>query len=358
MNKKIIIFIFMIFNIVLLFTGCATKEQRAALKAVEEQATSNALEYIENKYGFEVSVVSAKAHKELGGLFPTHDPTGYATVTVKYNKVKFHVYITGEQVSTDGVDDYQKDIILEDFENVVKVALEDYGSDEMYIDFYCGIREHADKYTQIYYDGSNLWEALEDMGGTWGCRIFTKGLDMQSIDIETIFEELVPVSHLFIVNGYDLKEYEYLKEINFDYDLYDIKEYACYIDEYYYYSAYDNEYCDLDRVKEGSLYVVMPEGSDCEISSGMIIVPMDKKKISKAYTLETDAETIYVYIVESGLNSSNYSGMDILYNHTRDGEKISSGMALTRNVNSQHIMCVLDEIEEDDKITITAVIDR
>ena len=102
----------------------------------------------------------------------------------------------------------------------------------------------------------------------------------------------------------------------------------------------------------------MPEGSDCEISSGMIIVPMDKKKISKAYTLETDAETIYVYIVESGLNSSNYSGMDILYNHTRDGEKISSGMALTRNVNSQHIMCVLDEIEEDDKITITAVIDR
>lgn len=360
MNKRIIPLIFILFisTFLLVVNGCATKEQRAALRAVEKQAKSNAIAYVKDKYGFDVKVLYSDAHKDLDELFPTNDPTGYATVTVKYNNDRFNVYITGEEESIDGVDDYQKDAILQDFENVVKTTLDDYCSEEMYVDLYCGEKVYADRYIHTYYDGSNLWEVLEEMGGTWGCRVVTKDLNLQSIDIASVYEELEVVSHLFLINCYDMKEYEYLEKISFDSDPVDIKEYACYIDEYYYYSVNDNEYCDFSRVENDGFYVVMVDGTYCNISQGDLIVSNKYKKLFGTYSLETDAETIHIYVDSNKLKSNNYLYMDVLYSQNRNGECIFSGNAVDRYVNSQHLMCSIDEIENGDVITFTVIIEK
>ena len=96
---------------VLFLGGCATAEQKEAYKKIEAQSKTNAVNYIRDKYDIEAEVVEVKVEKVEGDAIPSNDPTGFATVTLKSDDKVFDVYITGEEKSEVGKDNYQKELI-------------------------------------------------------------------------------------------------------------------------------------------------------------------------------------------------------------------------------------------------------
>lgn len=103
--------------------GCGySKEEKAEMAGFEKLAKANAIEYIQNKYGFKPEVTGTKVLKVDPGPVPDFFPsaTGMVNVSMKYNDVEFMVNITGEEKSTDGKDTYQK----KEIEDAFKAQLE------------------------------------------------------------------------------------------------------------------------------------------------------------------------------------------------------------------------------------------
>ena len=103
--------------------GCGyTKEEKAQMAGYEKLAKANAIEYIQNKYGFKPEVTGTKVLKVDPGPVPDLFPsaTGMVNVSMKYNDVEFMVNITGEEKSIDGKDTYQK----KEIEDAFKTQLE------------------------------------------------------------------------------------------------------------------------------------------------------------------------------------------------------------------------------------------
>jgi len=114
MKKKMIFSFICISFVLVLLTGCGySKEEKQYMKKLESQAKENAINYIKNKYGFIPNVISTDVEKEDTGPVPdfTPDPTGNIYVYLSYKDKKFEVYISGEEQSIDGIDNYQYDEI-------------------------------------------------------------------------------------------------------------------------------------------------------------------------------------------------------------------------------------------------------
>ena len=110
MKKKMIFSFICISFVLVLLTGCGySKEEKQYMKKLESQAKENAINYIKNKYGFIPNVISTDVEKEDTGPVPdfTPDPTGNIYVYLSYKDKKFEVYISGEEQSSDGIDNYQ-----------------------------------------------------------------------------------------------------------------------------------------------------------------------------------------------------------------------------------------------------------
>ncbi len=99
----------------IVFIGCGyTKEEQELMDKYEEIGESNAIKYVENKYGFTPKVIETKNTYNEPGIVPDFSPmpNGTVLVTMEYGDKEFEVEITGEEESLDGADNYQKDEIL------------------------------------------------------------------------------------------------------------------------------------------------------------------------------------------------------------------------------------------------------
>ena len=104
--KKIILSVVMA---AIVLTGCDSKEQKKLNKQYISTAKSNAVKYIEDKYGFTPEVRSAEQEREYGWINSTPLSTVY--VRMNHDGRDFGVYIDGATDNTDGSDNYQsKDI--------------------------------------------------------------------------------------------------------------------------------------------------------------------------------------------------------------------------------------------------------
>ncbi|MDO4189011.1 MAG: hypothetical protein Q4D29_08455 [Lachnospiraceae bacterium] len=102
----------------LMLTGCGyTKEEKAMMKKYEDVAKKNAVNYVNEKYGFKAKITGTRVLKVDPGPVPDFfpSPTGMIDVSMTHDGIDFIVNITGEDVSTDGKDDYQKTEIEEAF---------------------------------------------------------------------------------------------------------------------------------------------------------------------------------------------------------------------------------------------------
>ena len=95
--------------------GCGfSREERQQMQEISQTAKANAVNYILEKYGFTAEAVKADACTYRHEAFDSPSITGYAMVTMEYEGKKFKVHISGEADTTQGTDDFQYDVILED----------------------------------------------------------------------------------------------------------------------------------------------------------------------------------------------------------------------------------------------------
>lgn len=97
--------------ILLLLSGCVTKEQEEKNAANLARAEINAVNYVKEKYGFTAEITSSEIERDGGMFGPSF--TNHAYVNMSYNGKDFTVYINGKNTNTDGVDDYQAAAITE-----------------------------------------------------------------------------------------------------------------------------------------------------------------------------------------------------------------------------------------------------
>lgn len=131
----------------------------------KSQGRENAIQYIENKYGFKPSVKSVKEQTYNGSPIPggSASGTGYFYVKMEHEKKIFNVYISGLSPNTDGIDNYQVDVIEDAIRQEVLAML----PNVINIDYCIGNENITpdDAYygmISLKYDGSNLSEVLED----------------------------------------------------------------------------------------------------------------------------------------------------------------------------------------------------
>lgn len=167
MSNKIknIISIVLIITLLPIITGCDSKEQQLLNKRYVKQARKNAVEYIENKYGFTPDIISAEQERQPGMFNST--PLSTVLVKMKYEDKAFNVYIDGENENTNGKDNYQFNEIKDGMKKFADNVL--HGIKNIKLESYCvssggttiEVEDQKNMYNK-YYDGSNIFEVIAD----------------------------------------------------------------------------------------------------------------------------------------------------------------------------------------------------
>lgn len=118
--------------ILVLVSGCYSKEDKKLAKQYKEQAKINALDYVKEKYGIEAKVKSVKEEVECNNSWKciNSNPSGNVTVKLNYDKKDFIVFVTGKKKTTNALDNYQfneiEESLINYFKNNINLELYDY----------------------------------------------------------------------------------------------------------------------------------------------------------------------------------------------------------------------------------------
>lgn len=255
--------IILAFTAMLLLVGCGyTDEEKKLMKDYEKQGKTNAIEYVQNKYGITPEVTGINVLKVNTGPVPdfTPPPTGIVNALMKYDDIEFTVNITGEEKSLKGRDDYQKGEI----ENDIKLILER----ELHIDIesvdadYNGDCLLEDKYT-------NLESFFASMDGHSRVDIIAKTFD--KVSEETVYNIDSENTELLIISCINQSAYniisrwKYLNEHDYKLNFYNaealdnkLSEYSLFMNGYVYKNSKGEVYCreyEIQKVND-ELYVV------------------------------------------------------------------------------------------------------
>ncbi len=162
-NRIILGVCVMLFSMI--FTGCVSEEERAQAEAWRKRAEENAVTYIQEKYGFEATVIDSESQRGEDLFKPRY--LSKTLVTMEYNGKQFKVLSYGEDDYMDtATDNYQKDELVAAVEEEVTAL---FGTEPDFFDVSGGDNESSvginseefyDMFYNIYYDGTNLEEVL------------------------------------------------------------------------------------------------------------------------------------------------------------------------------------------------------
>lgn len=304
-NKKIFYgLICMLFIFVI--AGCGySKEKKEHIEKLKKQGRENAINYIKEKYGFEPKIMSSKTESmaDPGGI--TSHLTGKVFIECEYKSKKFAIYIDGEQKTTDGMDDYQKDEITKDIENYIisKIELKPYkisveystnGKTGMLRKFYTkdNIKEIADdsyivvtveyinekslrfiKDNNVFYDGLPYTINFINYKSVGDRDISNISLSYSGLE-KSLKENALYIKDACVSNGFGNKYYKFnLKQI----------------DDIYYYVEYEsNDNIKLEHTKPFEAKNLVGRGTVKDI-----------KSVSKTYKINTTKINgkmkIYIY---------------------------------------------------------------
>ena len=154
--------------IIILLSGCYSKEDKKLAKQYKEQGKINALAYIKSKYGFDAKVKNVKNEIDCNNSWKciNSNPTGNVIVKMNANNKDFKVYTTGTKESTEATDDYQleeiKNGFIDFFKSNINLELYDYKiklNAESVKELYNNNLNDMSKYIdniELYYIGNNL----------------------------------------------------------------------------------------------------------------------------------------------------------------------------------------------------------
>ena len=194
----------------LLLTGCISEEERAQAEAWRKQAEKNAVEYIEEKYGFEAKVLESETQKR-SDLFGAK-LTSTALVTMEYDGKQFKVLSDGiDEYKDEASDNYQKEELVAALKEEVTAL---FGVKPDSFDVMGGDNEDSadvndeaffDMFYHIYYDGTNLEEVLTSEP------LYCLAEYVGDVDLDGLYEQnkTALFEHRFVHAGfvtYDSKE--------------------------------------------------------------------------------------------------------------------------------------------------------
>ena len=215
MNKKIFLSLFIVV-LMLGLTGCGDKEKIQ----IEKLGSSNAISYIEEKYGFTPEVISVEEQIKNSDPIPaTKEYNGYVDVKLKYNNKNFVVNIYGRKESKNGVDNYQQEEIISSLLNIINQYK---GTHYSYSFTYGNYKNNIYKveenviYTNKYYDGTNIKDFLKTMTLTINY-INNSNIENSNNEILSLFEK----GTLYLYNFKSDELLNEYKNINFSYSVND-----------------------------------------------------------------------------------------------------------------------------------------
>lgn len=162
--KRIILFLILTIS-VFAMTSCGdSEEQKQRNEQCIKTAKTNAIKYIEDKYGFTPTIINAVLER-THGVFNSN-PLTTVYVRMQYNDRNFGVYIDGLTENTDGKDNYQTSDIIEYFNSIIAQKLPepektslDGGTVHVH---YSSIRDECINLYSNYFDVSEPMNFLEN----------------------------------------------------------------------------------------------------------------------------------------------------------------------------------------------------
>ncbi len=163
--KRYILYILCVLLTVLFITGCETKEERAQRKKNEKQAAEQAVQFMYEKYGITPEVLKSNSDYQQG-MFGVDYRQAYL-IKMVYEEKEFLVYMMQDgQVR----DSYQHEEIYQALRTEINDRIPGVTEFRLYgYQFFRSndYRSFKDCLCSKYYDGTNLFEVLNDCEGTF-----------------------------------------------------------------------------------------------------------------------------------------------------------------------------------------------
>lgn len=324
-NRKTGVLIGVLFLITFVFAGCYSAEEKALEKAYKKQAKVNAVNYIKEKYGFEATVKSVQVPR-LGEVDPF--PANNVFVTMERDNEEFIVRIAGDEVTSEGFDNYQQEEIVSALKNELD-TLTGIISEEVFAVYGDYMEYEAGKKTRNglvapYFTGENLKDVLTGGSVKPDVMVAYINRELEGIDAEEIKAQTGINQFLFV--DYDSKEhYEAILQWAEEADgtslgmIWDTKQNLSYINEYLTVKSKETTYVSCEKkMVDGMLFVTEhPEETvTVEKLSGFTneFTQKNSKLVFDVYTLETESDIVHVFVpmellAEIGRKTPGLTGM-------------------------------------------------
>ena len=339
-RKKHILIVLMI---LFLLTGCYSSEEKKLAEQYKKQGKINAINYVNEKYGFNAKVKSVKEEVNCSSVWGCMDssPSGDVIVKLNANEKDFLVYITGKEESIDAYDDYQMDEIEKDliafFKNNISIDLYDYN-----LSFNSkGIKEYYDNNLEtmlsymmgleLYYIGekdlnelnlNKVENFLQTYKGTLDLISFKtkeKCNDYKNAKIENVSLSSANMKNIY--KDSSLRLYQGEKTF-YNYD--NISDYN---NEVYVYSS-----------KDDNSYTISSSNLDNLSHYRELYSDLDDKKleqVTNAYSIPYSSSFLYIYFPKNKVNAKEYDNIFFVSECYVNGEKnyyIDSYFGLESNI--------------------------
>ena len=351
-------------------TGCGySKEEKRDMKRFEKQGKKNAREYIEEKYGFKAEVEDVTCDKINPGPIPDlwPGPNGNVRVTMEYKGRDFHVYIAGDKETTEGVDNYQMDEIMEDFEALLE-DVSGYEAEEMalcygrFLDM--DYKPEGNGMISTYYNGENLDEVLHEDN----FRLFCAYIDEDLSHMDEVPEEFGDGCYLFV--SYNSKEdYKKCKDESY-YNLLgtpiqgDVDKNELFIREYYSLERDEEEYVVNEILEYDGFYYTVEDGDEVYFEEADIDNPdnwngrgyLAAEQAMEAYRINTDADKIRLYIPVDRIDGNGEHGWGIALQYYAEGETHYK-RALTSTIGGEEYLVATIYMRDYEDLIFTVLVD-
>ncbi len=326
------------------FTGCTySYGELREIKTHEKQGKENALNYIKEKYAFDAKVVEVDCDKVASFVFDfTPVSTGEVFVTMEHEGKTFYVFISGEEETTEGTDNYQYEEISAALQqklyDITGLPIEEfllrYGR-------IVSMKNNRNGMINTYFNGENLSEVMKE--SYTDAVVSYINQDIAMIDSSKVIEQTGISSYLFV--DYDSKEH-YDTIANPWYNIAGspiengIGKNMLYINGYLNATGIDDTYRECKKTiiddiiliteyPEEEVFIEKTRGM-CDASNWNGRGFMNARQIFDSYALETNSKQVEIYIPVDKLATEDLEQVEIAeqyyYNGSMKWHVASSGL--------------------------------
>lgn len=350
-------------------TACGySREEKKLMMEYQKQGEINASSYIIEKYGINAAIVDSKCETVEVGPIPDLSPsaTGNVLVTMEYNDRNFGVYISGEEETIKGADNYQ----LEEIKTSLEVMIEDLANlsiTDSYLCYGClhTIKDNKNGMVETYFDGHNLSEVLKNESAAVVVSVINQDVadvDMNYLKLKTGVEDYLLVDYTS-ENAYKSISEPYYNVAGTPIDS-GINECLVYINGYYLSNYAEEIYKAFRKIVIDDI-VLIADSPETEILIEKTNIDdasewngrgfINAKQVLDAYVLKNDFSYVDIYVPVEKLDvfEGDQIGLAIQYddNHknvmggiTDDGEYIY-GRIYKRGIESEIKFSVFSDEE-------------